>query len=143
MAWEQVAVKLEQARNARRESEESRKANIHYLAKLARAIGVVMTGLGVPFGLMLPDRLLEEVGHLPEVIKERELSTARKAVYRVLAMFESHYQELDRMALSGGWVPGISNAQCDELEEDYAALKDVDLLPEDAPEDLESSRSSS
>jgi hypothetical protein len=53
-------------------------------------------------------------------------------------MFESHYQELDRMALSGGWAPGIFDAQCDELEEDCtsfahdmadAALKDLELLP--------------
>jgi hypothetical protein len=59
-------------------------------------------------------------------------------------MFESHYQGLDRMALSGGWAPGISDAQCDEWEEDCtsfardivdAALKDLELLPQDAPED--------
>jgi hypothetical protein len=51
---------------------------------------------------------------------------------------QSHYQGLDRMVLSGGWGPGISDAQCDELEEDCAsfsrdmadaALKDLDLLP--------------
>jgi hypothetical protein len=55
------------------------------------------------------------------------------------------------MVLSGGWAPGISDAQCDELEEDCAAfahgmtdtaLKDLDLLPEDASEDPESSRPS-
>jgi hypothetical protein len=111
-----------------------------------------MTGLGVPFGPMVPDRLVEEVGHLPEVIKEWGLSTARRAVHRVLAMFESHYQGLDRMALSSGWAPGISDAQCNELEEECAtftrdmadaALKDLDLLPEDAPEDPDSSRPSS
>jgi hypothetical protein len=48
------------------------------------------------------------------------------------------------MALSGGWAPGISDAQCDELEEDCAsfardmadaALKDLELLPQDEPED--------
>jgi hypothetical protein len=37
-------------------------------------------------------------------------------------MFESHYQGLDRTALSGGWAPGISDDQCDELEEDDAAF---------------------
>jgi hypothetical protein len=67
-------------------------------------------------------------------------------------MFESHYQGLDRMALSGGWAPGISDAQCDELEEDYtsftrdmadATLKDLELLPQDAPEDLEAPKPSS
>jgi hypothetical protein len=65
---------------------------------------------------------------------------ARRAVHRVLAMFESHYQGLDRTALSGGWALGISDDQCDELEEDCAAfardmadtsLKDLELLPQD------------
>jgi hypothetical protein len=59
-------------------------------------------------------------------------------------MFESHYQGLDRMVLSGGWAPGISDAQCDELEEDCASfardmtdvvLIDLELLPQDSPED--------
>jgi hypothetical protein len=61
-------------------------------------------------------------------------------------MFESHYQGLDRTVLSGGWAPGISDDQCDELEQDCAAfardmadaaLKDLELLPQDeleAPE---------
>jgi hypothetical protein len=65
----------------------------------------------------------------------------QRAVHRVLAMSESHYQRLDHMALSGGWAPGISDEQCDELEEDCtpfacdmadAALKDLELLPQDA-----------
>jgi hypothetical protein len=149
MAREQVAVEPRQARNARHASEEARKANIEDLAKLARAVGVVMTGLDVSLGLMLPNRLVEEVGRLPGVIKELELSMAWRVVHQVLAMFESYYERLDRMALSGGWTPGISDTQCDELEEDYAAfacdmadatLKDLELLPEDAPEDPRSSR---
>jgi hypothetical protein len=85
------------------------KANIEDLAKLAGVVGAVLTGLGVPSGPMLPDRLVEEVGRLPGVIKELELSTAQRAVHRVLAMYESHYQGLDRMALIGGWAPGISD----------------------------------
>jgi hypothetical protein len=61
-------------------------------------------------------------------------------------MFESHYQGLDRMVLSGGWAPGSSDEQCDELEEDCApfardmadaALNDLELLPQDALEDPE------
>jgi hypothetical protein len=116
MDREQAAVELGRARNTRRESEKSRKVNIQDLAKLARAVGAVMIGLGVPFGPMLPDRLVEEVERLPGVIKECELSTARRVVHRVLAMFKSHYQGLDCMALSDGWAPGISDAQCDELE---------------------------
>jgi hypothetical protein len=46
--------------------------------------------------------LIEEVGRLPSVVRELELSTARRAVHWVLTMIESHYQGLDRMALSGG-----------------------------------------
>jgi hypothetical protein len=61
-------------------------------------------------------------------------------------MFESNYQGLDRMALSGDWAPGVSDEQCDELEEDCmpfarnmadAALKDLELLPQYASEDPE------
>jgi hypothetical protein len=67
-------------------------------------------------------------------------------------MFESHYQGLDRMALSGGWAPDISDTQCDELEEDCASfahdmadtvLKDLELLPQDASEDPEAPEPSS
>jgi hypothetical protein len=67
-------------------------------------------------------------------------------------MFESHYQGLDRMVLSGGWAPGSSDEQCDELDEDCApfardmadaALNDLELLPQDASEDPEAPRPSS
>jgi hypothetical protein len=110
-----------------------------------------MIGLGDLFGPTLPNRLVEEVGRLPGVIKEHELSTTRRAVHWVLAMFESHYQGLNCMVLSGGWAPGISDTQCDELEEDCTAFacdmadvafKNLDLLPKDAPKDPKSSRSS-
>jgi hypothetical protein len=62
-------------------------------------------------------------------------------------MFESHYQGLDHTTLSGGWAPGISDDQCDKLEEGCAAfardmadatLKDLELLPRDESEDPES-----
>jgi hypothetical protein len=76
--------------------------NIEDLAKLVRASGVVMTGFGMSLRPVLPDTLVEEVGCFPRVIRELELSTAQRAVHRALAMFESHYQGLDRMALSGG-----------------------------------------
>jgi hypothetical protein len=102
-----------------------------------------MAGLDVSFGPRTPEMLIEEVGRLPSVVRELELSTARRAVHRVLAMFESHYQGLDHTTLSGGWAPGISDDQCDELEEDRAAfardmadaaLKELELLPQDEPE---------
>jgi hypothetical protein len=103
----------------------------------------VMVGLGMSLGPRMPETLIEEVGHLPGVVRELELSTARRAVHRVLAMFESHYQGLDRMALSGSWALGISDEQCDELDLDCtafardkadAALKDLELLPQDESE---------
>jgi hypothetical protein len=60
-------------------------------------------------------------------------------------MIESHYQGLGRTTLSGGWAPGASDEQCDELEEDCAAfaremadaaLKDLELLPQNESEAL-------
>jgi hypothetical protein len=144
MAQEQDAVALNQARNAQRESEAAHKTRIEDLARLGRAISTVMAGLGVPLGLVVPETLVEEVGRLLGVVRELELAIARQTVHRVLTMFESHYEGLDCMAPRGGWAPGISDAQCDELEEDCAsfardmanaALKDFELLPQDPLED--------
>jgi hypothetical protein len=42
--------------------EEAHKANIEDLAKLGRAIGTAIAGLGVSLGPVLPDTLVEEVG---------------------------------------------------------------------------------
>jgi hypothetical protein len=50
-----------------------------------------MAGLGVSLGPMMPDTLIEEVGGLPGVVRELELSTAHRTVHRILTMFESHY----------------------------------------------------
>jgi hypothetical protein len=102
-----------------------------------------MAGLGMSLRPRTPETLIEEVGRLPGVVRELELLMARRAVHWVLAMFESHYQGLDCMALSGGWAPGISDEQCDDLELDCAAfahdmadatLKDLELLPQDESE---------
>jgi hypothetical protein len=65
-------------------------------------MNATMAELGVPLGPRTPEKLIEEVGQLPGVVRELELSTARRAVHRVLAMLESHYQGLDRMTLSDG-----------------------------------------
>jgi hypothetical protein len=106
-------------------------------------MSLAMAALSVSLGLRTPETLIEEVGRLPGVVRELELSMARRAMHRILAMIESHYQGLDRMALSGGWAPGISDNQCDELEVDCAAfasemadaaLKDLELLPQDESE---------
>jgi hypothetical protein len=105
---------------------------------------MVMAGFDVSLGPVMPEMLVEEVGRLPNVVRELELATARRAVHRVLTMFESHYHGLDLLAMSGGWAPDIFDARCDELEEDCAsfardmadaALKDLELLPQDALED--------
>jgi hypothetical protein len=143
---EQDVAALSQPRDAQRKSEAISQKAIGDIAKLGRAMSSAMAGLGVSLGSMKPETLIEEVGRLPGVVRELELLTAHRAVHRVLAMFESHYQGLDRMTLSGGWAPGISDNQCDELEEDCAAfardmadaaLKDLELLPREESEDPE------
>jgi hypothetical protein len=55
-----------------------------------------MVVLGVSFGPQTPETLIDEVGRLPGVVRELELSTTRRAVHQILAMIESHYQGLDR-----------------------------------------------
>jgi hypothetical protein len=49
--------------------------NIEDLAKLGRAISMVMAGLCVSLRPVLPDTLVEEVGRHPGVIRELDLST--------------------------------------------------------------------
>jgi hypothetical protein len=129
---------LSQARDARRKSEAISKKAIGDIAKLRREMSSAMAALGVSLGPRTPEMLIEEVGRLPGMVWKLELSTVRRAVHRVLTMIESHYQGLDRMSLSGGWAPGVSDDQCDELEVDCtafarkmadAALKDLELLP--------------
>jgi hypothetical protein len=146
MSREKDAAVLSQARDAQRKSKATSQKVIGDIAKLGRAMSTAMARLGVTPGPMTPEMLIEEVGRLPGVVRELELTTARHAVHWVLAMFESHYQGLDRMTLSGGCAPGISDDQCDEVEEDCAAfardmadaaLKDLELLPRDEPEDPE------
>jgi hypothetical protein len=152
MAREQDVTALNQAWDAQRKSKAIRQKVIEDISKRGRAMSTAMAGLGVSLGPVTPETLIKEVGHLPGVVRGLELTTARRVVHRVLAMFESHYQGLDCMALSGGWAPGISDAQCDELEEDCASfardmagatLKDLELLPQDAPEDPEAPEPSS
>jgi hypothetical protein len=140
---EQDATTLSQTRDALHKSEAISEKVIGDVTKLGRSLSSVMVELGVAFGPRTPETLIEEVGRLPGVVRELELSTARRAVHRILAMIESHYQGLDRTTLSGGWAPGISDDQCDELEADCAAfaremadatLKDLELLPQDESE---------
>jgi hypothetical protein len=140
---EQDAVALSQACDARCKSEAISEKAIGDITKLGRAMSAAMAGLDMLLGLRTPETVIEEVGRLPGVVRELELSTAHCTMHWVLAMFESQYQGLDRMALSGDWAPGVSDEQCDELEEDCAAfaremadaaLKNLELLPQDRSE---------
>jgi hypothetical protein len=105
---EQDAVALSQARDARCKAEVISEKAIWDISKLGRAMSSAMAALSVPLGPRTPETLIEEVRCLPGMVRELELLTARHAVHRVIAMFESYYQGLDRMALSGGWAPGAS-----------------------------------
>jgi hypothetical protein len=89
---EHDAVALSQAHDARRKAEVISEKAIGDIAKLGRAMSSAMAALGVPLGPRTPETLIEEVGRLPAVVRELELSTARRTVHRVIAMFESHYQ---------------------------------------------------
>jgi predicted unusual protein kinase regulating ubiquinone biosynthesis (AarF/ABC1/UbiB family) len=140
---EQDTTALSQTRDALRKSEAISEKAIGDVAKHGRTLSSAMVALGVSFGPRTPKMLIKEVGRLPGMVRELELSTARRAVHRILAMIESHYQGLGRTTLSSGWALGIPDDQCDELEQDCAAfaremadtaLKDLELLPQDEPE---------
>jgi hypothetical protein len=102
MAWEQDAAALSQARDARCKSEAISQKVIGDITRLGRAMSTAMAGLGVTLRPMTPEMLIEEVRCLHGMVRELELTTARRAVYQVLNMFQSHYQGLVHMALSGG-----------------------------------------
>jgi hypothetical protein len=98
---EQDATTLSKARDARRKSEAINEKAIGDITNLVRAMNSAMAGLGVSLGPRTPEMLVEEVGRLPGVVHQLKLSTAHRAMHRLLAMFESYYQGLDRMALRG------------------------------------------
>jgi hypothetical protein len=77
MAQEQDAAALNQARDAQCESEAAHQKNAEDTAKLGRAISTAMAELCVSLGPVTPETLVEEVGRLPDVVRELELATAR------------------------------------------------------------------
>jgi hypothetical protein len=81
MAPEQDATALNEARDARRESEVAHQKTAEDAAKLGWAIIVSMSRLGVSLGLVAPEALAEEVRRLPDVVWELELATARRVVH--------------------------------------------------------------
>jgi hypothetical protein len=46
-----------------------------------------MAALGMPLGPRMPETLIEEVGRLPDVVRELELSTAHRAVHLLTVNF--------------------------------------------------------
>jgi hypothetical protein len=81
MAREQDAVALNQAQDAQHKSEAINQKVIEDIAKLERAMSAAMAGLGVSLGPMTPEMLIEEVGRITSVVRELELTTARRAVH--------------------------------------------------------------
>jgi hypothetical protein len=77
MTQEQDAITLNHARDAQCQSEAIRQKVVEDIAKLGREMSMAMAGLGVSLGPVTPETLIEEVGHLPGVVRELELATAR------------------------------------------------------------------
>jgi hypothetical protein len=94
MSREQDVSTLIQARDAQLKSEAASQKVIGDIAKLGRAMSTAVAGLGVTLGPMKPEMLIKEAEQLLGVVRELDLTTARRAVHRVLAMFKSHYQGL-------------------------------------------------
>jgi hypothetical protein len=76
MVREQDVTALNQARDAQRKSEAINQKVIEDIAKLGRAMSTTMAGLGMSLGPMTPKMLIEEVGRLPGVVRELELTMA-------------------------------------------------------------------
>jgi hypothetical protein len=71
---EQYAAALSHAHDALRKSEAISEKAIGDVTKLGRTLSSVMAALGVPFGPWTPETLIEEVGLLPGMVWELELS---------------------------------------------------------------------
>jgi hypothetical protein len=69
---EQDATTLSQARDAQCKSEAISQKAIGDITKLERVMSSAMAGLGVSLGPMTPETLIEEVGRLPDVVRELE-----------------------------------------------------------------------
>jgi hypothetical protein len=75
VSQEQDAAALSQARNAQHKSEAISQKAIGDIAKLERAMSSAIYEFGVSLGPMMSETLIEEVGCLPGVVRELELST--------------------------------------------------------------------
>ena len=79
---------------------------------LVRALEQVLVELQVGDAPTLSQWLALVVGRT----QEQALDMARDVVRKVVAMFLSHYPQMDRGALSGGWAPGYEDREYDEIE---------------------------
>jgi chromosome segregation ATPase len=85
---EQDVAALSQACDAQRKSEAISKKAIGDVAKLERSLSSAMATLGVSLRPRTPETLIEEVGRLPGMVRELELSMAHRAVHRIHSWFE-------------------------------------------------------
>jgi hypothetical protein len=76
MAREQDAAALGQDREAQRKSEAMSQKVIRDITKLGRVMSTAMAGLGVTLGPMTPETFIKEVGRLPGVVRDLELTMA-------------------------------------------------------------------
>ena len=79
---------------------------------LVRALEQVLAELQAGDAPTLSQRLALVVGRT----REQALDMARDVVRKVIAMFLSHYPQMDHGALSGGWAPGYEDQEYDEIE---------------------------
>jgi hypothetical protein len=76
MSREQDAATLRQARDAQRKSEAISQKVIGDITKLGNAMSTAMARLGVSLWSVTPETLIEEVGRLPGVVRDLELTMA-------------------------------------------------------------------
>jgi hypothetical protein len=76
MSREQDAATLRQARDAQRKSEAISQKVIGDITKLGNAMSTAMARLCVSLWSVTPETLIEEVGRLPGVVRDLELTMA-------------------------------------------------------------------
>ena len=68
---------------------------------------------------------MDRIGSAPGRTQAKDLEHARSVVRRVVAMFLSHYPNMERAPLRGGWALGYADAEHDEIEAGSAEFADA------------------
>ena len=79
---------------------------------MARALEEMLAELQVADAPTLSQRLSLVVG----TSREQARGMVHHVVRKVVTLFLSHYPQMDRGALSGGWAPGYEDQEYDEIE---------------------------